>query len=343
MVESFNINTGLVNVLRGLLHDEGFAKSVIDMLLGRNGASEAITQALRQESYGKTLNEVVAVHRVLKCALNEEMEPYNGKDKKILRKLLVISRKSMRFQSEVIAKTLKKPGAVKALIKLIGSKGRDKSAWMVLAPMVIESANETASEDEQMQVALSESIADSGNKVNIMVGRFQPFTLGHLKCLIAIKEKLGIPTFLCVIPGNGDDKHPFMGAIQDEMLERLAEAYPDVIAGFKYVKNAFLETWVIAANEADAEPVSLTCGTDRYDAYNNMVQKYGQKYGLNPDFKVFCLDRADDNISATSVRECLLNDDKEGFIRQMPECLHPMYDKLRNTMVADTVKSFANK
>lgn len=165
--------------------------------------------------------------------------------------------------------------------------------------------------------------------VNIMVGRFQPFTLGHLKCLNAIRESTGVPTLLCVIPGIGDKTHPFTGSVQNKMYRKLSAAYPELIAGVKYVKNAFIESWVDTAKDLGFKPVSWTCGTDRFASYENMVRKYGEEYGLDPDFKVVRLDRDDDNISATSVRECLKNDDREKFMTQMPECLWGMYNKMR--------------
>ena len=49
------------------------------------------------------------------------------------------------------------------------------------------------------------------------------------------------------------------------------------------------------------------------------------------------MDRSNDNISATNVRGCLVYGDKEGFTRQMPECLWYMYDEMRQVMVGDTM------
>ena len=337
MAEKINIKMGLSNVLRRLVERPEFANMVFDLVLGRKGAADGLIAMLRTESYAQTLNEAVAVHRTLKAGLRETIEPNNGKDKGMLRKIAELPKKSARFQSDVIARALKTPGATMALLKLISSKGTDPKAWHVLSLALIDSAHEVACADEYMQAELCEGIELNGNSVNIMVGRFQPFTLGHLKCLKSIKETLGVPTLLCVIPGNGDDKHPFMGDIQDEMYEKLKVANPDLIADVCYVKNAFLEAWVLAAKERDLEPVSWTCGTDRFAAYESMAQKHGQKYGLSPEFKVYCLDRADDNISATNVRECLVNGDKEGFTRQMPECLWGMYDEMRQAMVGDTM------
>lgn len=337
MTEDFNIKKGLANVLKKVVGQPEFAGKVLDLVLGRKDAAGELKSMLRGESYSQSLNEVVAIHRTLKAGLNESLEPNNGKDKGMLRKVAEIPKKSARFQSEVIARALKKPGAAMALLKLISTNGTDPKAWAVLTPALIEAATEVAYGDEPIQAELSEGIETNENSVNIMVGRFQPFTLGHLKCLKSIKDSLGVPTLLCVIPGNGDDKHPFMGDVQDEMYEKLKSANPDLIADVCYVKNAFLEAWVIAANDRGLEPVSWTCGTDRFAAYDSMAQKHGQKYGLSPEFKVYCLDRADDNISATNVRECLVNGDKEGFMRQMPECLWDMYDEMRQVMVGDTM------
>ena len=337
MTDSFDIKKGLLNVLKKLVHSEEFVTAVVNLLLGRKDAAAELKYMLKNESYDQSINEAVAIHRLLKDNLNEEVKPNNGKDKGLLRKIAEIPTKSAKFQSEVIVKTLKKPGTIPALIKLIASEGTDPKAWAVLAPAVVDSAIEVAGEDEKMQVALSEGITINKNSVNIMVGRFQPFTLGHLKCLKGIKNSLGVPTLLCVIPGNGDDKHPFMGNVQDEMYERLKEANPDLIADVAYVKNAFIEAWVLAAKERGLEPVSWTCGNDRIEAYRSMVQKHGEKYGLSPEFQVYLVDRGDDNISATSVRESLLNGNKEKFMAEMPECLWAMYDEMRQVMVGDTM------
>ena len=340
MGDNFDIKAGFVRILKSIARTEPFITAFFSLVLGKREAAHELKAMLLRNSFSHSLNEIVTAHRMAKSRLNETAEPNNNKDKGLLRKIAEVPQKSMKFQSEVVARTLKKPGAVGALFKLIRSDGTDPSAWVVLAPAIAESAAEVAAEDEQMEAQLSE--ANIGpNSVNIMVGRFQPFTLGHLKCLKAIKDNLGVPTFLCVIPGNGDDKHPFRGKAQDDMFERLMEAHPDLIAGMNYVKNAFIEFWIGAVKEAGFEPVSWTCGTDRFEAYRSMAEKHGQKYGLSPEFQVHLVDRADDNISATSVRECLLNDDREGYMSQMPECLHGMYDELRQVMVGDMMPAQA--
>ena len=337
MADGFNIKKGILNVLKELVHSPEFVNAVIELILGRKEAAGELKYMLKNESYNQTINEAVAIHRLLKNKLNEDNEPNNGKDKNLLRKIAEIQKKSVKFRIKVLLKALKKPGFISALIKLIASEGTDVTSWTIVAPALVDAAIEVMGEEEEMQVSLAEGITTNENSVNIMVGRFQPFTLGHLKCLKGIKNSLGVPTLLCVIPGNGDDKHPFMGSVQDEMYEKLKEANPDLIADVAYVKNAFIEAWVIAAKERGLEPVSWTCGNDRIDAYRSMVAKHGEKYGLSPEFQVYLVDRGDDNISATSVRESLLAGNKEKFMTEMPECLWDMYDEMRQVMVGDTM------
>ena len=342
MAEDFNMKEGILNSLKAALKDDSFIVSIFDMLLGKEGAAKEVEVGLKRASYNGTLNEVVSIHRLYKQNVTEGVFRKDIDKKGLLQKIKDIRKKSNKFMRKVLIRTLKEKGMVASLIYII--KALATAGYplddLIAAPQVIRfvlalirNAAEVAREDETFKVALAEDFEPNENSVNIMVGRFQPFTLGHLKCLKAIKQTLGVPTLLCVIPGNGDSKHPFAGKVQDDMYERLAAENPDLIADVAYVKNAFIEPWVLAAKERGLEPVSWTCGTDRHASYESMVQKHGQNYGLSPEFKVFFLDRADDNISATNVRECLVNDDKEGFMKQMPECLWDMYDEMRNVLV----------
>ena len=53
-------------------------------------------------------------------------------------------------------------------------------------------------------------------KVNITIGRFQPFTKGHMKCVEAAYNELGIPTIVCMInvkDDKVDEKHPFPSSL----------------------------------------------------------------------------------------------------------------------------------
>ena len=75
-------------------------------------------------------------------------------------------------------------------------------------------------------------------KVNIILGRFQPFTLGHLKCAQEAHKKLGVKTVLMVIETNKqDDKHPFLTSQISKILDKMCKTEP-TLEGYVLVKNA---------------------------------------------------------------------------------------------------------
>ena len=82
-------------------------------------------------------------------------------------------------------------------------------------------------------------------KVNITIGRFQPFTTGHMKCVERAWKELGIPTIVCMINVKDekvDEKHPFPtslilplynDAFKKEEVGRIILTRPAIEAGEK--------------------------------------------------------------------------------------------------------------
>lgn len=158
-------------------------------------------------------------------------------------------------------------------------------------------------------------------KVNIMIGRFQPMTKGHLKCVDEAWDKLGLPTVFAMIntpDEKVDEKHPFPSSI-------LTPLYDDMFAKNKKVIKIIL---VRSANIVEIgeklynegyEIASWTCGTDRVESYQKMADKYKEKAHLADDFQMLEIKRGDEDISATKVRQALLNDDKETYKKLVPQ------------------------
>jgi nicotinamide mononucleotide adenylyltransferase len=154
---------------------------------------------------------------------------------------------------------------------------------------------------------------------NIVIGRFQPLTDGHMKCIEAAWKQLGIGTVICLVdtPENKvDSRHPFSTNI-------LLPIYNELKNTFKYindivvVKNADIVKIGEAVNNK-YEIKSWTCGTDRIDSYTTMSTKYKEQAGLAEDFRMIEVPRTDDDISATRVRKALLDGDIKTFNRLTP-------------------------
>ena len=170
-------------------------------------------------------------------------------------------------------------------------------------------------------------------KVNIIIGRFQPFTLGHLKCAQEAQRKLGVKSVLLVINTvKQDARHPFLTKQIEKILDKMCKEEP-TLTGYVLVKNADIVKNVEILREAGYEPISWTCGTDRYAQYETMVKKYGKDIDLDDNFEVIEVKRGDEDISATAVRQALRNNDEDTYIGLVPNAWRRQFVFLRDIIM----------
>lgn len=157
-------------------------------------------------------------------------------------------------------------------------------------------------------------------KVNLMIGRFQPFTNGHMKCVDYAYDKLHIPTIIAMIntpDEKVDEKHPFPSSlllpIYKDMFDQNSKIL-DIIL----VKNADIVKIGEEIYNMGYEISSWTCGTDRIESYSKMAEKYKEKAHLSDDFQMLEIKRSDEDISATRVRKSLMDDDLQTFKKLTP-------------------------
>lgn len=157
-------------------------------------------------------------------------------------------------------------------------------------------------------------------RINILIGRFQPFTKGHMKCVEYVYRNFDLPTMIVMIdtPDNKvDEKHPFPSSMLLPMYNDLFKARND-IEGVILSKNANIVEIGEKLFDMGYEVASWVCGTDRYDSYKKMSDRYKDKAHLADDFQMIEIVRSDEDISATKVREALLNGDYKTFSKLMP-------------------------
>ena len=179
--------------------------------------------------------------------------------------------------------------------------------------------------------------------VNITIGRFQPFTKGHLSCIESVYNELGLPTVICMIDVKDekvDEKHPFPSSM-------LLPMYQDVFAKNKMIADIVL---IKSANIVEIGEMlykmgyqikSWSCGTDRLAPYEKMASKYAGQAHLSPDFKMFEIKRTDADISATKVRNAILKDDYKTFAAMTP--LATLKSKLTGKNYYNELKDQINK
>ena len=79
-------------------------------------------------------------------------------------------------------------------------------------------------------------------EVNLLIGNFQPITMGHIKAAQKLKEKNGCKTILVAIkPENPTQKSPFSVRETRVMLEKVQQEYPDLITDICLIKSGQIE------------------------------------------------------------------------------------------------------
>lgn len=171
--------------------------------------------------------------------------------------------------------------------------------------------------------------------VNMFVGRFQPFTLGHAKVLETIHKENGFPVVVFLVKAKtkkkGDEfSRPYDEKTQIDMFNHVKKQYP-------FLKEIF----VIPTGGIDImfnemrpkyEPVLWGTGSDRMVSYGYQVNNdsYRDQLNVRADFGLFEIPRTDDDISATAVRNALLANDENQFKNLTPKAIHPMYAELKS-------------
>lgn len=189
--------------------------------------------------------------------------------------------------------------------------------------------------DVPITEALNVPHKEQGNKkVNIFVGRFQPFTLGHVKVFEQMYKKNGYPVVVFLVRSGKPDpeKNPFSEELQQAMFASMAKQYPFLEASF-VVPNGGIDT-LFATARPTYEPVMWGYGTDRKRAYDGMINKpeYREQLGVDPEFTGFEIQRSDDDISASKVRNAIAIDDENTFKKMTPKSIHNFYKTLQDTL-----------
>lgn len=156
--------------------------------------------------------------------------------------------------------------------------------------------------------------------VNIVLGRFQPFTNGHMACVDQAYEETGNPTIICMIDtpeSKLDDKHPFPSDQLLPIYRRLFETNKRVL-DIVLVKSADIVKIGELLWEKGYQIGSWTCGTDRLSTYTRMSTNYAEKAHLTSNFKMIEVKRGDEDISATKVRQALIDNDYKTFVAMTP-------------------------
>lgn len=171
-------------------------------------------------------------------------------------------------------------------------------------------------------------------KVNICLGRFMPFTKGHYKMIEYGLKHNGLPTVIFMISNKKIDKrHPF----SDELIQKEMDMLKKSLEGIEntvYVSSADIVKLGQWCYENNYEPQFWITGSDRLVAYKRQAEnpKYQDLGHFPSSFTTLEVPRTDEDISATKVREAIMNDDLATFKKMMPNGTEKLFDEFKEAL-----------
>jgi len=185
-------------------------------------------------------------------------------------------------------------------------------------------------EEEDAEEKKVNEIKVKGKRVNIIVGRFQPFHNGHMEMVGEMHSANGLPTVLIIVhPGhNRSGMSPLEESTVTSMLNNIRSESNGKVIDYKIVKRGYIND-IVEAMRPQYEPILWGVGTDRVNGYKMQLElnyKKGNEIKLNDKFQIMETKRT---MSGTDVRKAIEEDRFIDFQNMVPRTVQSMYTILR--------------
>ena len=183
-------------------------------------------------------------------------------------------------------------------------------------PEIVDRIKSILNTDRQKQIP-----SETGNDVNIVIGKFHPFNNGHLKLIKKANQHNGLP--VCVFVTK-----PKREIIDQEtvkkMMHMVADELSGIISSVNYVDDDLLAT---ALDNLDKSliPKTLTVGKKRLDNYLLQSRSLKRKDRVPEDFSV---QAAPEWISSTIVNNSLKEKNYIDFKKHVPKSIHSLWEEI---------------
>ena len=181
---------------------------------------------------------------------------------------------------------------------------------------------------------------------NVALGRFQPFTKGHLQMLKDGYDKNGYPAVVFMISNKKfDSKHPFSDELIAKEMEIIKKKY-DFVEETVPATSADIVKIGQKLAEMGYEAHLWLCGDDREAQFKRQAEnpKYREQGQFPDDFTTYTGTGRTEGVSGTAVRNALKADDKEAFKKLVPNGVDSLFDELKKEIdaVKESMKDINN-
>lgn len=165
-------------------------------------------------------------------------------------------------------------------------------------------------------------------KVNLIVGRFQPFHNGHMKMVDVLRDKNELPSIVAVVhSGNNKlEDSPFDLNLVSKYMESLIMEFPQKIQGYFIVNKGLLGPICSRAKELGYLPVSIGSGEDKSDDYNKQLD-FLKKIGSDFHESMELIETPRKN-SGSEIRDYLDKEDFLAFKKSVPQSISSFYQQM---------------
>jgi len=165
---------------------------------------------------------------------------------------------------------------------------------------------------------------ENNQKVNLVIGKFQPFNNGHLKMCSRLKKENNLPVFLCVVhPGGSQSlKYPFSEDLIRKSIGSLTSENNNLFHGYEIIPSDLLED-AINSVVKHANPVSVCIG--ERDFKNMVLQRewVRDKYDLEGgDIEIYKTPQWANN---KDIRDYVIKGDFQEFKSKVPKSIAVLF------------------
>ena len=176
---------------------------------------------------------------------------------------------------------------------------------------------------------ISEEVEKDKTPVNVIMGRFQPFHLGHLNMAKDLKDKNGLSSFAVVVyPGhNKSGKSPFDEASIGRYMDAIV-SNNDEIEGYMIVQRGLLGSAVAKLIDMGYDPQLIGAGEDRMDDYSKQIDYIKVSDIKDKISDTLELKETPRTTSGTDARKALQDEDFSKFKKMVPQEVSNLYNDL---------------
>lgn len=164
-------------------------------------------------------------------------------------------------------------------------------------------------------------------QVNLIIGKFSPFTNGHLQLCKDLFEHNGLKTFVVCIR-RVKTENILSDELLKKMMNSMCKEYPELIAGWMDIESYYFSDVFLKVPE-QFEIKCIGCGCDREKDYKDMITHLVEDNVINKNDVDLYVSNRSDGISATKLRDAIVANDETTIENMLPTNLYTCLVKFR--------------